>query len=386
MPLLSFFGRFSSMIDSTACLLLLLFAGFGFILWKWGQSFQSPHIKFSSVNTLITEKKSTKQLYANFPKKLMGLALALFSLAFIDPHYYAEKTPEEKKKSPIQQVNIPSEGIAIYLVLDQSGSMSGEVRARFRTLTKMDLLKEVTRDFVVGNQKSNLKGRPNDLLGLVTFSRGAQVLSPLTLDRQAIVDQLDQLEYTTDLNQDGTAIGYAIYKTANLIAATRHYAQELEGEGKPAYDIKSSVMILVTDGLQAPSALDRGKKLRNIELLDAARYAKEQDVRLYVINVEPRIVSKEFSAHRSLMKKAAQMTGGKFYLVDSSVSLDRIYAEIDNLEKSIFPVETQYISPPKSLQPHLYRRVSFYPYLIGLGMVALLIGVLLETTVMRRVP
>lgn len=316
----------------------------------------------------------------------MGLALALFSLAFIDPHYYAEKTPEEKKKSPIQQVNIPSEGIAIYLVLDQSGSMSGEVRARFRTLTKMDLLKEVTRDFVVGNQKSNLKGRPNDLLGLVTFSRGAQVLSPLTLDRQAIVDQLDQLEYTTDLNQDGTAIGYAIYKTANLIAATRHYAQELEGEGKPAYDIKSSVMILVTDGLQAPSALDRGKKLRNIELLDAARYAKEQDVRLYVINVEPRIVSKEFSAHRSLMKKAAQMTGGKFYLVDSSVSLDRIYAEIDNLEKSIFPVETQYISPPKSLQPHLYRRVSFYPYLIGLGMVALLIGVLLETTVMRRVP
>jgi len=331
-------------------------------------------------------KKNGKQSTLNLPKKIIGLAFLFFALAFIDLHYYEKKSPEKEKDAPIQQVNIPSEGIAIYLVLDHSGSMAGEVRARFQTVTKMDLLKQVTKDFVTGNPKLNLKGRPSDLLGLVTFSRGAQVLSPLTLDHQAIVDQLDQLTYTTDLSQDGTAIGYAIYKTANLIAATRHYAQELEGEGKPAYEIKSSVMILVTDGLQAPSPLDKGKKLRNIELLDAALYAKEQDVRLYVINVEPRIASKEFSAHRSLMKKAAQLTGGQFYLVDSSVSLDRIYSEIDRLEKSLLPVETTYITPPKSLQPHLYRRVSFYPYLTGLGMFALLVAILLETTVMRRVP
>jgi len=282
------------------------------------------------------------------------------------------------------QVNIPIEGIAIYLVLDRSGSMAGNIKSHKKMITKMDLLKDVTKNFVVGHPQSGLKGRPNDMLGLVVFSRGAQVLSPLTLDHQAIMDQLDQLQYITDYNQDGTAIGYAIYKTAHLIAATRHYAQNLLGEGKPAYEIKSSVMILITDGLQSPSPLDKGKKLRNIELLNAAQYAKEQDIRLYVVNVEPRIASKEFLAHRSLMKQIAEMTGGKFYLVESSVGLDKIYAEIDHLEKSVLPVEMSHLSFPED--QYIYRRISFYPYLIGVGMLCLLFAVLLETTVLRRVP
>lgn len=374
------------MFDLTAVLILLIFALVGAVLWKWGKSFQTPHIKFSFLQPLLDSRFSTKQNYAKLPRKLLYAALAFFALAFIDPHYFVEKPPEEKKDAPLQKVNIPSEGIAIYLVLDQSGSMSGEVRARRETITKMDLLKRVTKDFVLGNQKQGLQGRPQDMMGLVTFARGAQVLAPLTLDHQAIVDHLNKLQYTTDINLDGTAIGYAIYKTANLIAATRHYAQELEGEGKPAYTIKNSIMILVTDGLQAPNPLDKDKEFRNVELLDAATYAKEQGVKLYIINVEPRIASKEFSAHRSIMKKITELTGGKFYMVDNNINLARIYSEIDQLEKSTLPLESQYITPPKSMQPHLYQRVSFYPYLVALGMGCALLAIFLETRVLRRVP
>lgn len=374
------------MIDLSALAILAFFALLGAALWKWGSSFQVPHIKFSQLRPLVEGFSSFKQKYSALPRYLIFAAVALFSIAFIDPHYYAEKAQEEKKDTPLQQVNIPSEGIAIYLVLDKSGSMSGEVRGRRQTMTKMDLLKDVTKDFVLGDKEQGLKGRPQDMMGLVTFARGAQVLAPLTLDHQAIINQLNKLHYTTDLDQDGTAIGYAIYKTANLIAATRHYAQELEGAGKPAYTIKNSIMILVTDGLQAPNPLDQDKEFRNVELLDAAEYAKEQGVKVYIVNVEPKIASEEFSAHRLLMKKIAELTGGKFYMVDNALNLSRIYSEIDQLEKSTLPLETQYISPPKSMQPQLYRRISFYPYLIAAGMLCFLGSIILETCLFRRVP
>ena len=73
-------------------------------------------------------------------------------------------------------------------------------------------------------------------------------------------------------------------------------------------------------------------------------------------------------------------------MVDNNINLARIYSEIDQLEKSALPLETQYITPPKSLQPQLYRRVSFYPYLVALGMMCVLLAVVLETRVLRRVP
>jgi Ca-activated chloride channel homolog len=374
------------MIDWTAGILLILLAAFGAAMWKWSSQFQMPHFKFSDLSAVLQNKPSVKERYDVFPVRFLAAALILFSLAFLDPHYYIEKRPDDTGDSAMQQVKTPSEGIAIYLVLDQSGSMSEEVRLRFETLTRMDLLKRVTKDFVVGDPQRSLSGRRGDMLGLVGFSRVAQILAPLTLDHQAIVDQLNQLKVVTDIDQDGTAIGYAIYKTAGLIAATRHYAQELAGEGKPAYEIKNSIMILVTDGLQAPNPLDVGKEFRNVELLDAARFAKDQDVRVYIINVEPRIALDEFSAHRNLMKEVAEMTGGKFYLADQTANLEQIYADIDRLEKSVLPMESSYVVPSKEMLPHLYRRVSFYPYLIAAGMFLVFAAIFLETRILRKVP
>lgn len=331
------------------------------------------------------EGKTVKDKLSFLPSFFLKGTLLFFSFAFLDPHFFIEK--KNKEKEAPQPALIPTEGIAIYLVLDQSGSMAGKIGEK-EAATKMDLLKETTKDFVFGNQKWGLKGRVNDLLGIVTFARGAQVLVPLTLDHQAILDALNALNFTDDLTQDGTAIGYSIYKTTSLIAATRHYAEDLVGEKRPAYTIKNSVMVLVTDGLQAPNPLDKGKRLRNIDLIEAAEFAREQKVRLYIINVEPKMGSEEFSAHRSLMKKAADITGGQFYLADSSrgQGLNTIYSEIDQLEKSVLPIETRYLFPPKGELPHLFDRLSLYPYLIALGMVFLLASVVLDAGIIRRVP
>ncbi|MFQ5728977.1 MAG: VWA domain-containing protein [Waddliaceae bacterium] len=378
-------------IDFTALGIVLLFRGIFTLFRSWSQGFHTPHIKFSNLSDLKIEKKGWRESYAQLPFYLMLSALLLFSLAFIDPHFYVQKEKDGKVLPPIKQTSIPTEGIAIYLVLDQSSSMSQEVTAtspegRRQRMTKMDLLKQVTREFVTGNPKLGLQGRPNDFVGLVSFARGSQVLSPLTLDHEAILNQLAKLEYTKDQELDGTSIGYAIFKAANLIAATKHYAEELTGAGKPAYNIQRAIMILVTDGFQSPSPLDKGKRLRNIDLSEAATYTKQKDIRLYVINVEPRIASEEFAAHRKMMKYIAESTGGRFYLVDSSLGLSKIYADIDQLEKSILPIETTYVSPPKSQLPHLFNRISLYPYLIAIGITCLFLSVLLEGTVMRKVP
>lgn len=354
-------------------------------MWNWGKKFQTPHFKFSSLTLFLQSPGSFKERYANLPKQLLFFALLICAAAFLDPHYFIKKKAEVKTSSS-KPVHIPTEGIAIYLVLDQSGSMAGEVKTLQGTMSKMDLLKKVTKEFVRGDKKIGFNGRSQDMIGIVAFARGAQVLAPLTLDHRSIIDQLNKLHVVADLKLDGTAIGYAIYKTASLIAVTRHYAQELKGAGKPAYTIKNSIMIIVTDGLQAPSPLDKNNEFRNIELLSAAQFAKEQGIKVYIINVEPRLASDEFSANRALMKKVAKITGGKFYLVDNQIDLASIYSEIDRLEKSKLPIETQYAAPPKSMLPQFYRRVSFYPYLIAIAMFAVLLAIILETSVFRRIP
>jgi Ca-activated chloride channel family protein len=317
------------------------------------------------------------------PQFLKYGALFLFFLAFIDPHILIPKA--SKGNLPPKE---PLEGIAIYLILDQSGSMEEKVDAVLpngsrRIISKIDLLKETTKAFV--------QSRPNDMIGLIGFARGAQVLDPLTLDHQAILDQLSKLDVQRGKNQEGTSLGYAIYKTANLITATRNYAQDLQGEGQPAYTIKSAIMILVTDGVPEPNPLDQGKRFRNMSIPEASDYAKQQQIRLYIINVDPGFVSNEYEPFRKQMKEATESTGGRFFIMSGATSLVQIYHDIDKLEKSKFPGQPEILELlqeklPKDKLPNLYRRVSFYPYLVALGMLALLLSILLKTTVMRKVP
>lgn len=355
-----------------------------FFAWKWSRTYPDPQLYFSDLANLKTSPPGWRVQYAALPRWLEQSALALFLLAFIDPHLQIAKNAQ----LPASQ-QISSEGIAIYLVLDQSGSMkeklSGVIDGKTVTLPKIDLLKEKTAEFIRGNPQLGLKGRPNDLIGLVSFARSAKVLSPLTLDHDYLLKQLAALNVVQDKSQDGTGIGYAIFKTANLIAATRYYSQELAKAGNVDYEIKSAIMIVVTDGLQDPNPLDQGNRLRTLGLQEAAEYAKEKNIRVYIINIDPMFETKEFDPHRRLMQRIAELTGGKFYL-KSSQNLLQIYEEIDNLEKSTLPDTGDKQERPKDKQPDLYRRISFYPYLIGLGIILLLLSITLNATLFKRVP
>lgn len=369
-------------IDFIALSLAIIFCMGIIALKQWLKSYPSPYIGFSNLEIVRAQQNSWRIRLVNMPQWLMWIALALLILAFIDPHFEIEKQASDANK-------VPTEGIAIYLVADQSGSMAESVpvvtsKGRTENIPKIELLKNITIQFVEGDKQLGLPGRPNDLIGLVTFARAAHVLSPLTLDHSAIVNELAHLQVVQDRDQDGTAIGYAIFKTVNIIAATRHYAEDLIGATRPAYDIKSAIIILISDGFHAPSPLDEGKRLRNIDPIEAAQYAKDKDVKLYIINIEPTLSSAEFGPQRRLMQRATQLTGGDFYLIDKAENLAQIYGTIDKLAKSALPTPENNVSKDK--QPNRYQRISLYPILIGLGMLLLMLAVVLQTVVLRRIP
>lgn len=316
-----------------------------------------PYFAISSLEGGLSSSKG------QIASKLLLASFFFFSAAFLDIRVEAPILIPPSSNAP------PKEGIAIYLMVDQSGSMM-EKRGNE---TKLDLMKRVVGQFI--------NSRPNDLLGLIAFARGADVLSPLTLDHKTLADALASLKVVPSQDLDGTSLGYAIFKTTQLIAAAKLFAQDLKGEGKPAYEIKNTIMVLVTDGVQDPNPLDEGKQWRNIEVVDAAKYAEQQGIRLYAINIDPEILKAEFAPHRRLMQKAVDMTGGKFYVVDREQTLQRVFADIDQIERSKLP--NPVIALPKAGTVRLF---SLSPYLIAIGIALLLGAIVMETISFRVVP
>lgn len=371
-------------LDSLALFFLLIFAFILFFFWRKTLTLRTaPHLLFSNLMDLKSVGQSLKAKFAGWPRLFKLTSLLLFMSAFIDPHMQIKKRDLDFSNS--------SEGIAIYLVLDRSSSMNEKITysngGRRQSRAKLDLLKEVTAKFIEGDSQAKLSGHPHDLIGLVVFARTGEIISPLTLDHTYLLKKLPQIT-TPSQAEDGTAIGYAIFKTVNLIAATRHYANDLNGSDLPAYDIKNAIIVLVTDGLQAPNPLDEKHALRSMGVDEAAEYAKKNDVKLYIINLEPRLSGKELAPFRRQMEAATELTGGKLYLWGSSENLEQIYQDIDQLEKSTLP-EQQDLKLKEMAKDHLpqfYRRVSFYPYLIALGLIFLFVGTVLETTILRKMP
>jgi len=362
-------------IDMKALALLVGFLVLVFLIGKALSHRVVPHLYFSQLSTLTPDQPSGRGYWVHLSSRLMPGAILLFALAFLDPHFLYHKATDDQH--PLGSAE-PKEGIGIYFDLDRSGSMKEKVEAmnsdgRWESISKIDVLKQVTHQFIASHK--------DDLIGLIAFARVPEVLAPLTFDKEMLYSQLNDLMVVKKEEDDGTAIGYAMYKTAHLIAATRHFGQELNKDEKAAYDMKGAIIIVVTDGLQYPSPLDKGNRLRTLSLEDAADYAKSQGIKVYIINVDPQFESnEELAPHRRLMERITQETGGQLFLVNEHQNLADIYKTIDKLEKTaLFAVSATKIATP----PHQF---SLYPFLIALGMVLFLSAFVLDSTVLRKVP
>lgn len=297
--------------------------------------------------------------------RLVGLAMIVVALA--RPQFGQE------------EFRIRTEGIAIQMCIDRSGSMRAlDFYADGKQISRLEAVRRVFRDFITG--KGGLKGRPDDQIGLIAFGGFPEAMCPLTLDHGALLEVLDTVRVADQMTD---ARGMPVHErllqeeTATAIGDTIVQAVERLRE----VQAKSKIIILLSDGKQTAGA---------IEPADAAEVAKTFGIKVYTIGVgsnesmTPMPVSDMFGRtviqmqsaeiDEEALKMLASTTGGQYFAAQDSQSLANVYAQIDQLEKS--PSEGRLYSE--------YRELYQYLLFPGLGLV--LLELVLASTRFRSLP
>ena len=232
---------------------------------------------------------------------LRMLAVAGFVVAVAQPRSGARTT------------RVTSEGIDIALAVDISSSMLAE---DFQPQNRMEVAKDKLKRFVLG--------RKSDRVGLVAFSGEALTQVPLTTDYPVLLAAIDNLQ--VGQLEDGTAIGTGIATAANRLRTA------------PG---RSRVLVLMTDGENNRGAIDPRT---------AAQAAAAFGIRIYAIGVGSegmaavpvgrslfglRYENRPVKIDEALLTEIATATGGRYFRAKDADALQRIYGQIDALERSI---------------------------------------------------
>src|SRR5512135_3101603 len=270
------------------------------------------------------------------------LAVALCIVALAGPRFANDHTETQ------------ASGIEIMLVLDLSWSMMAlDMGPPSERVSRYDIAAQVLEDFI--------RKRPNDRLGLIVFSAVPYLASPLTLNHEWLIQNLRRLH--VGLIRDlGTAIGDATAAGAKRL--------------KAAKDSKSRIVILLTDGDNNQGEIDP---------VPAAQLAAALGVKVYTIGIgierpctlplfDPATGKLELDANGNLrpgmtlqpanydvLGKMAALSHGKFYRATNRRELQRIYNEIDRLEKTEI----------KLRRFTTYRPLYQWPLLAAFGLLAL---------------
>jgi Ca-activated chloride channel family protein len=258
-------------------------------------------------------------------------------------------------------------GIDIMLVLDLSFSMIALDMSRpGERMTRFDIASEVLKDFI---QK-----RPNDRIGLIAFSGVPYLASPLTLNHDWLIENLNRLHVGT-IRELGTAIG----------DATAAGAKRLVGQKSG----KSKVIIVLTDGDN-----NRGE----IDPVPAAQIAAALGMKVYTIGIGidqscqiPRFDANTgkllpdergnivptmtiLPANYDVLARMSALSNARHYRATNRRELRTIYNDIDRLEKN-----------KVTLRRHTTHTPLFqWPLLAALGLLGLELA--LANTRYRRVP
>ena len=323
---------------------LLLLLAIPLLAWLKGKFGGTAGVTFSNTAMLAKIGNRRRSRAGSFLAALTYLALALFIVALARPQLGRVTT------------RVQATGVDIMLVLDVSRSMLAEdFTIGSRRANRIDAVKLVTEQFI--------RERPNDRIGLVAFAGRPYLVSPLTLDHDWLIRNLERLRI--GLVEDGTAIGSAIASAANRL------------KDKEA---KTKLIVVLTDGDN-----NAGK----VQPLTAAEAAKALGIRIYTIGAgtegeAPFPLTNQFgrTVYRNVLVKfdektlqeIAAMTRGQYFRATDTNSLRSIFGEIDKLEKSKVEVE-------KTAQ---YRDLFMW-FLIP-GIACLVLEILLSQTVWRRLP
>jgi Ca-activated chloride channel family protein len=326
--------------------LLLLLLAIPLLAYLRGRQGNAPTVIFSTTAALRSLGKRANSRAGDFLASLTFLAFALLIIALARPQ--SGKT--------FRQVD--ASGIDIMLVLDVSKSMLAEdfFIGNQRT-NRITVVKEVTEKFI--------QERPNDRIGLIAFSGRPYLVSPLTLDHDWLLKNMERVQ--VGLVEDGTAIGSALASAANRLRGDK--------------TAKSRVIILLTDGdnnagkisptTAAEAAAAVGNKIYTIGAGTEGEapfpYGRDVFGRTVYRNVR-------FPIDVKTLDQIAKTGNGRFYRATDTKSLEGIYAQIDQLEKTSFELKQ-------------YRQYTdLFPWFLGAGLGVLALQMALTQTVWRRLP
>jgi len=288
---------------------------------------QTGTIHFSSTRNAVKAGRSLRQRLGGIPPALRIITLILLTVALARPQQGLER---------IRDVN---KGVAIEMVVDHSSSMGAELEFNGERLNRLEVVKQVFEKFVRGDGH-DLKGRPSDLIGMIVFARYPDTACPLTLAHGALPRFLENVQLVQQQSEDGTAIGDAIaLASARLKTAEETLAAQLrDADKEKEYEIKSKVIILLTDGEN-----NCGRRAPR----QAAELAAKWGIKIYTIGIGggesvasiPTLfgIFRQAVASRideGMLTSIADITGGMYRRADTAEALHAVYKEIDELERS----------------------------------------------------
>ena len=276
-------------------------------------------VTYSTLALLGQAPRSLRVTLANTPALLLAFAAAAMAIALAGP------------RTGDAETRIRREGIAIMMAVDRSGTMNARDLVKDDVkINRLDVVKAIFRQFVLGESENNefaatVAGRPDDVIGLVAFAGFADGLCPLTFDHGNLANIVDDLEIVKQRSEDGTAIGEGL---------------ALAVERLRKHDARSKVVIVMTDGVNNAG---------DISPQQAAELAAAHGIKVYCIGAGTRgvapmpgrdafgrtvLYSHRVEIDEDTLKEIARKTEGRYFRATDADSLARIYARIDQLERT----------------------------------------------------
>jgi len=327
--------------DSWFLLLLLLVPP---VVWAYKRG-RGGSIRFPLVAVLKrVEPSLSARVRPYVLPGLRGFALGLMVLALVRPQKGDEFT------------KVTSEGVDIVLTLDVSGSMRAEdFTFGDEQANRLAVVKYVVEEFI--------KARKNDRIGMVVFASYAYTQCPLTTDHDVLLDILSRVDFAP-AGEERTAIGSALASSLTLLQDSK---------------AKSKVIVLLTDGKSNAGRIDP---------ITAAKMAEPLGVKIYTVGVGTRglapvpqqtpygirYIHIPVDLDEDTLKEIARTTNGRYFRATDTESLEKVYKEIDRLEKT--KVEVTHYAEYKEL----------FHYLLVPALCILMLEILLAGTRFRRIP
>jgi Ca-activated chloride channel family protein len=333
------------------------------LMWWWLRQRRAA-LRFPDTGFLTGLPRGRRRWAVWLSAFLRSAALLLLVLALAGPRWADARQ------------RLSTEGIAIEILVDVSGSMAEEdFEWDKKRISRLNAVKKVFELFVKGGRApggERLEGRPNDLIGVVAFATRPKPACPLTLSHDVVLKILKEEQPRVIPEEARTNIGDAI----------AWGVEELD-KAKP----RRKILVLLTDGEHNVETLKdkNGNDVPVLKPRQAAQLAASKGIPIYAIDAggetagselekddAPRSAESRANAVQILRAISEKMTKGKYFQAQDTQALIGVCRDIDRLER-------------QEIESFQYRFYSEGFAWFGLASLVLFVAVyMLEWTFWRR--